>query len=162
MAPFFAVRYAIKRRRRGAFGRYMHGWRMVRDYRRATKGGRMTDIPDEAVEAAAKARYEWTRTGDAPWPSPTWAKISEGAREQMRVTERKALTAAYPKLLAEVQRLRAEKAEGWRGAEAENARLRAQVEAVRELCVQADYAYVETSFILGALSDEGKPDAHTD
>ena len=32
MAPFFAVRYAIRRRRWGAFGRYMHGWRMVRDY----------------------------------------------------------------------------------------------------------------------------------
>ena len=89
----------------------------------------MYDIPDEAVEAAAQAIIDW-----GPFQRGALAWVREGARA--------ALTAAYPHLLAE------------------NARLRAQVEEYEAALrtIDRNYGHEFAWHVAhGALSDEGKP-----
>jgi hypothetical protein len=94
------------------------------------------DIPDEAVEAAAEALAELD--GDT-WNPDHWPATTSYWRDRARA----ALTAAYPHLMRAIKVqneqhvLDLDKIDK---AEAENARLRAQVEAVRE---QRDYLLCE-------------------
>ena len=106
----------------------------------------MPDIPDEAVEAACEA-YE---NDDRDYVA--WSMYDETTKQECRVDMERALAAAYPDLLAE------------------NARLRAQVEAVRAIHQPRDEPNSISRDLgcrmcwvrypcptIAALSDEGKP-----
>jgi hypothetical protein len=133
------------------------------------------DISDEAVEAVADAMYEW-RTSRIVTAQPSWENLLDMDRGFWLAQARAALTAAYPHL-------------GWNvitDHSAENARLRAQVEAVRQteqdlydVTQERDEAVkvlheirdsgsatawdlrshaANALVTIAALSDEGKPD----
>lgn len=55
------------------------------------------NIPNTAVEAAARTQYEWNYGG-------SWYSQSDYRKEEQRVSSRVALEAAYPRIAAQVLR----------------------------------------------------------
>jgi len=144
----------------------------------------MPDIPDEAVEAVARAMQHWCEYGTIHLLGHVPKNWDEDDPDWWMGLARAALTAAYPHLLDEDWRTDWENdllanAPEWldddvaqceiviryvRWLEAENARLRAQVEAVRLAAIT--YRERHPCELLSchwrvkldaALSDEGKP-----
>ena len=127
----------------------------------------MPDIPDEAVEAACEA-YE---NDDRDYVA--WSMYDETTKQECRVDMERALAAAYPLLDEELERRQEDVSELSAICEryyAENARLRAQVEAVRAIHQPRDEPNSITGDLgcrmcwvrypcptIAALSDEGKP-----
>ena len=131
-------------------------------------------IPDEAVEAACEA-YE---NDDRDYVA--WSMYDETTKQECRVDMERALAAAYPLLLRENES-NAANYRYWKGrceshgqklgiAQAENARLGAQVEAVRAIHQPRDEPNSISRDLgcrmcwvrypcptIAALSDEGKP-----
>jgi hypothetical protein len=126
-------------------------------------------IPDEAVEAACEA-YE---NDDRDYVA--WSMYDETAKQECRVDMERALAAAYPLLLRENES-NAANYRYWKGrceshgqklgiAQAENARLGAQVEAAEKELAIANRVIMRhlpelveaVRAEVAALSDEGEP-----
>ena len=146
----------------------------------------MSDIPDEAVEAVARAMQHWCEYGTIHLLGHVPKNWDEDDPDWWMGLARAALTAAYPHLLDEDWRTDWENdllanAPEWldddvaqceivtryvRWLEAENARLRAQVEAAeKELAIANRVIRRHLPELVeavraevAALSDEGNPD----
>ena len=145
----------------------------------------MSDIPDEAVEAVARAMQHWCEYGTIHLLGHVPKNWDEDDPDWWMGLARAALTAAYPHLLDEDWRTDWENdllanAPEWldddvaqceivtryvRWLEAENARLRAQVEAAEKELAIANRVIMRhlpelveaVRAEVAALSDEGKP-----
>jgi len=146
----------------------------------------MSDIPDEAVEAVARAMQHWCEYGTIHLLGHVPKNWDEDDPDWWMGLARAALTAAYPHLLDEDWRTDWENdllanAPEWldddvaqceivtryvRWLEAENARLRAQVEAAEKELAIANRVIMRhlpelveaVRAEVAALSDEGNPD----
>ena len=89
----------------------------------------MSDIPDEAAEAAAKALHQDAANRNDMMHFDTWEKTPHGFKELFRARARAALTAAAPIIRADERRrvvaeIRAQKEHAyqdeWKGADYAN------------------------------------------